>query len=266
MQRSRRKRNATRCPRTGMAPIEFVMGLPLLMILLLAMLTVCGFGITQTSVEIRARQDSWSERFAPRSAQQMPVPKLDSLTQVLGSNIMPPPDGGLHQSVEVDTAVSLGPYLFERSAERRAGHELLADAWDYRTIDVEHSRDEQPPLFATFRVDYFRLSIPFRRDAFAALGELGGSAGDASRLDRGATRAGRGEGRLADAIAQVQDEIARVQSALDRARGEPMPDQTEIDRLRRELDSLQKQLDVLRNAEDVIDSEDPRAPVAPSES
>src|SRR5206468_179540 len=116
------------CPRDrrAVAPLEFVMALPLLFVLMLCILFEGFWLIGQAEVLITARNDTWKKRFDNASGEPLRFPVLDDPVSL----------GLYHQAADYVTEkatkkVDISP-AFKSVADPNASHTILAGSWDYR--------------------------------------------------------------------------------------------------------------------------------------
>jgi hypothetical protein len=122
--------------RRAVAPLEFVMALPLLFVLMICILWLGFWLIGQSEVLVEARNETWKKRFDDASGDPLFFPVLDD----------PVPLGLYNRDKDFakETAnkkIEISP-AFDHLAGPQASHTVLAGSWDHRAMDLE-----KPPHF-----------------------------------------------------------------------------------------------------------------------
>jgi len=106
--------------RHGMAPLEFVMALPVLFLLMVA-ITWLGFSVIgQTEVLVEARNKAWKRRFEDASKKPLYFPILIGLYDEKSDYV----------TETASQRVDVSP-IFNGVPGPRAGHTILAGSWDH---------------------------------------------------------------------------------------------------------------------------------------
>jgi hypothetical protein len=121
---------SARFARAGIAPLEFVMALPVLLLLIVG-ITWLGFTmIAQTEVLIEARNKAWKRRFEDISKKPLYFPLLIGLY-----------DEKKDYAHETATKkVNVSP-LFNLARAPAAGHTILAGSWDHQAMSFKDPPD-----------------------------------------------------------------------------------------------------------------------------
>ena len=102
--------------RRGIAPLELVLSLPLMLALLVALVWLGFSVIHQAEVDIEARHVAWGKRFEPWAGRSFDFSQVDSLAE--GS---------------ATKRVSITP-MFEQVAGPEARHVVEQGSWDHRSL------------------------------------------------------------------------------------------------------------------------------------
>ena len=113
-----------------MAPLEFVMALPVLLLLMVA-ITWLGFSVIgQTEVLVKARNKTWQRRFENASDKPLYFPILKGLYDEKADYV----------SEKATQRVDVSP-MFSRLPGPEAGHTILAGSWDHRAMKFDKPPD-----------------------------------------------------------------------------------------------------------------------------
>ncbi len=125
------------CParRRGMAPLEFVMALPILLLMMVGIVWLGFFVIGQTEVIIEARNKAWGKRF--ENDKQVPLMFPTALGDVKNPEYAGDAD---YVTEEATTKVDVSP-VFAMVPGPRSSHMILAGSWDYRVMKFDKPPD-----------------------------------------------------------------------------------------------------------------------------
>lgn len=113
-----------------MAPLEFVMALPVLLLLMVG-ITWLGFSVIgQTEVLVKARNKTWQRRFENASDKPLYFPILKGLYDEKADYV----------SEKSNQTVDVSP-MFSRLPGPEAGHTILAGSWDHRAMKFDKPPD-----------------------------------------------------------------------------------------------------------------------------
>src|SRR5262245_37247814 len=113
-----------------MAPLEFVMALPVLLLLMVG-ITWLGFSVIgQTEVLVKARNNTWKRRFDDAAKRPLYFPILLSLYDRKADFV----------SERANQTVDVSP-MFSRLPGPEAGHTILAGSWDHRAMKFDKPPD-----------------------------------------------------------------------------------------------------------------------------
>ena len=135
MQRPRRLRRQ----RSGMAPLELVLGLPFLLFLVASIWSIGRVGLGKQAAEIQARQYTWKQRMEPDrrspdlASQSFPNPD-SPLSVFSGIN----PGSGIFNG-ETKQDVSVPRWLGSR-ARPEGKTSLTVHTWSHHQVDMSSSR------------------------------------------------------------------------------------------------------------------------------
>jgi hypothetical protein len=116
--------------RSAMAPLEFVMALPVLLLLMVA-ITWLGFSVIgQTEVLVKARNKAWQRRFENASKKPLYFPILKGLYDEKSDYVFE----------QVKQRVDVSP-IFSRVPGPEGGHMILAGSWDHRAMSFAEPPD-----------------------------------------------------------------------------------------------------------------------------
>jgi hypothetical protein len=133
-----------------MATLEFVMALPFLLLLIVA-ITWLGFtAIGQTEVMIEARNKAWEQRFKNAADNPLTFPIVPDT----GLDFLPSYNAEADYVTETVTkTVDVSP-MFKGIADPNGSHTILAGAWDYEAMPFTSPPDfklmAKAALFGTF--------------------------------------------------------------------------------------------------------------------
>jgi uncharacterized membrane protein YgcG len=134
----------------GMATLEFVMALPFLLLLIVA-ITWLGFTvIAQTEVMIEARNKAWEQRFKNAADNPLSFPILPEHDLPLLPKYNADAD---YITEKVGKTVNISP-MFKGVASPNGSHTILAGSWDYEAMPFTTPPDfklmAKAALFGTF--------------------------------------------------------------------------------------------------------------------
>jgi hypothetical protein len=128
------RRSAVRRYR-GMAPLEFVMALPILLLLMVGIVWLGFFVIGQTEVIIEARNKAWKKRFV--NEKQVPL----MFPTALGDIENPEYPGDADYVTETATTkVDVSP-IFAMVPGPKSSHTILAGSWDHSAMPFKAPPD-----------------------------------------------------------------------------------------------------------------------------
>jgi len=168
----------TRC---GIAPLEFVMALPLLFLLFICV-TWLGFSVIgQTEVLVEARNKAWKRRFEDVSKNPLHFPILPTYDQ-----------DSDYVTEKATKRIRISP-IFDRVPGPEASHTILAGSWDYASMPFDKPPDLE--LIATAAtIGTFGDAINWAAvlsDPIGAIKKLGG--GIKNQTDSEKSGVGKGE-------------------------------------------------------------------------
>ena len=271
--------------RRGIAAIEFVMWLPLMMFLFWMVLAAGHIFLIHCEVTAEVRHIAWQGRHEPWRGVPAPcvegplppLPRADrqfaEIAKVVRRHFRD--NDSLPQSWEPDrgflTAAHSKPIpfmidLFADLDTARGEHAVLGGVWDYRELPFEDfsERHEHKRLEPSEKFLYH--SEPYRWIDFSPLKQLASLGGGGVSQTVGAgwsayqnnQRANdevlrrkrreilRGIEQTNDEISRLERERDRLEADLRRLRGEAEPDVDAINRVEDQLDRTEDQLDVER--------------------
>src|SRR5688572_31630552 len=116
--------------RLGIATLEFVMALPFLLLLIVA-ITWLGFTVIgQTEVLVEARNKAWQQRFKNAADNPLSFPILPEHDLPILPKYVASAD---YVTEKVGKTVDVSP-LFKGVASPNGSHTILAGAWDYEAM------------------------------------------------------------------------------------------------------------------------------------
>lgn len=216
--------------RSAFAVFETMIGIPLAMLGILAILSVGTIGIVHTQVATDARTKAWGGRHAPWEPSQLyQLQELGLGTPAEYGRILGPrPAMGLDTAIvaQAERVIPLVmPDVFPDQKEAGYWHVVLGGTWDYRQLSFE-SRREHPRLTPTRKFQYFDRG----NEDFGELLLFGGFA-DGGNL-----------AELVDLAVQVED-AERINQRMEQERRQSRRElNREIDRLMAELAVLEGEL------------------------
>jgi hypothetical protein len=126
---SHHRRNCRRIPR-GIATLEFVMALPILLLLMVGITWLAFSVIGQAEVLVKARNDAWRERFKNLSDKPLIFPSgLGAVRNPLYSEEKD------YVNKSVSKKIDVSP-VFNGIAGPKASVMVLAGSWDHRAMDM----------------------------------------------------------------------------------------------------------------------------------
>jgi hypothetical protein len=263
-------------PRRGMATLEFVLALPVLLTLMVAM-TWLGFAVIgQTEVTVRARNQAWKRRFEDAGKQ----PLLFPTARVPG--VAEYPEAQDYVTEKASTQVNVSP-AFNRLPSPESTHTVIAGSWDHRAMPMN-----EPPSWklhmvavanaktAGFQTTIGNLEnlVDNLQDSAASvlaeqlgLGNLldglgngiesgGGAAKDETERQRQAEKQRLTERRsdLVTQISQTDKEINELRIAYAKKLAENDPDKSKEEK-QVELDRISQNIDLLKGKRQRLESE-----------
>jgi hypothetical protein len=119
--------------RRGLAPIELVIALPMLLLMAAFIYKLADAGLIKASVNIKARRAAWAQRSPNAQAENNPLPGPPASMAALrtaGSN-----SRGLSRT-NTSRELNWAPLLAQKSTIQ-AAHAVLGDPWDHHTVGFE---------------------------------------------------------------------------------------------------------------------------------
>lgn len=155
--RSSYARNARRRPpRPGVACLEFVMALPLLLILVTCIISGAYVAKNRLMVSLAVRQEAWRYRHGLPHPRALDLPIFSTIGRLPGQAT----DSGLVLR-EVSRPVRL-PSLISREAHTATfRHAVMGGSWDYQNIPFESKTAMQPgPRWAVYSPGIYLDLLP----------------------------------------------------------------------------------------------------------
>jgi hypothetical protein len=140
--------------RRGIAPLELVISLPIVMLVTATVFALTWALMHKTDVAVQARHQAWLKRSAAHA--------VDSGSPDRALSLQGPATGG-QISTQVDSPPFSLPSWLGGSATACSGNVLLSGSWDYRQVDF-HGTLPHLGLLATMTT----ASLPAGIDASAA--------------------------------------------------------------------------------------------------
>jgi len=116
--------------RDAMAPLEFVMALPVLFLLMVAITWLGFYVIGQTEVLVEARNKTWKRRFEDASKKPLYFPILIGLYDAKSDFV----------TEKVSKRVNVSP-IFDDVRSPEANHTILAGSWDHQAMGFKEPPD-----------------------------------------------------------------------------------------------------------------------------
>jgi len=154
--------------RAGVAPLEFVLGWPLLVTLMLLLWTVVQAGQTATLATVEAQRKAWAQRHSPTAAGRLPLPGASAVGRILLPNRSSSADSGLVSGEHRQALPWLPPFLAHLPDEAGAEHVLFTGTWDHSQLEFEPGPREHRALELSKRAEPF-VGFGFDRAAFRRL-------------------------------------------------------------------------------------------------
>lgn len=237
--------------RRGVAPLEFAMFIPLLVIFILflfwqvrAQHALLRSGLDAETATLDAVLEVQSARDLAVQESLHPLPQSQALRQLLHgfSPSLSVGGGGVQQQAAVD-ADSPQQRLFPAIGQVQQSHQRLAHSWHGDVFAFPQAADQQRPL--TLPESVHGIAPDFGPlDAFRHLllagdqSSLFGSSQEIQFLDR----VNAAERQVRDGIRQLNADIRSLTRALERELNRPLIDPRLIARLRRDLEEKRPQL------------------------
>jgi hypothetical protein len=135
-----------RPPRRGIACLEFVMALPLLLILVTCIIAGAYVARNRLTVSLLVRQEAWKDRHGPPPPRSLGLPVVSGIGLLAGRAT----DSGLVFR-ELSGTVRLPSVLRRADHTATFRHAVLGGSWDYRDIPLESKPPLQPdPKWAVY--------------------------------------------------------------------------------------------------------------------
>jgi hypothetical protein len=166
-----RRTRPSRCRRQGMAPIELLMGLPLLAALFVVLLVVASAALVAFGTVIEARKDAWNvlhhvertvqtDRELDLSLSPGMVDKLkrihlaDQSLHVVAGGVRGQAQDRLQDRLKTDSS-SLASSMTETLSPIERSHDLFTGTWDAATITFPDKSKDHPRLALDKRLKNF---------------------------------------------------------------------------------------------------------------
>jgi hypothetical protein len=114
--------------RRGIAPIEFAMSLPILLLLIVGIVWLGYIVVGQSQVIVQARTNAWAHRFENRSNAPLEFPTA------IGSAANPLYDAEKDHATERATKEVHVSKVYDHFATPKSSHTVLAGSWDHRAL------------------------------------------------------------------------------------------------------------------------------------
>lgn len=253
------RRGKHRC-RRGVASLEFMMGFPILMLLLTVVFTMAGLFLAHCDASINARWKAWRGRRTPwRNSnafrrRRLPMAPVGDYARIFGGRFLISPRMAVQAEHEANIPI-LTPALQGRFRPARREHWTMGGSWDWRELPFE-SRGQHPRLRPTERIRVFHAGYPMNAfhalAAFAstgALNQLSAARSAHQQADRQHGEANRRRrARLQQNIQRLEGEQRQWESRLRSLEAADPPDDDAIAAARRRLSAIRRELGVLRDA------------------
>ncbi len=244
---------ATRVPRRGTAPIEFVFFLPIFVCFLVVIIWITRVN----NAAIQASLDAESEvvKEAALMVTQNRLPESENLHQPTSPELAnlirgfdPTADlfgGKVAGYGERDTGEGVGQ-LIPAAGSAFDEQQALAHTWESELFQFPISRSEQPPLTLPSSVRGIASTIT-NINAFSGLLSFSGksNSGASALVDTTKNKLGSSLPRIDAAIAQLKSDINRLEQQIRSLQNEPLSDPKWISRLQNELAAKKRQLQKL---------------------
>lgn len=125
--------------RHGVAPLEFVMALPILFALMLLIIWEGYWFIGRAEVTVTARNDAWKQRFDNLADNPLSFPILPEHDLP----VLPKYNTGADYAKKKATKTVEFKPVFARAGDPSSEHTLLAGSWDFKAMPLD-----KPPSFA----------------------------------------------------------------------------------------------------------------------
>jgi hypothetical protein len=151
-------RNAgRRPPRRGVASLEFVMALPLLLILVTCIITGGYVAKNRLAVSLAVRRDAWKYRHGPPPPRSLDLPVVSTLGVLAGVAT----DSGLVLR-EMSRSLRLPSVLSRATHTATFRHAVMGGAWDDQSIPFGPKAPLQPdPRWAVYSPGVVLDPLPF---------------------------------------------------------------------------------------------------------
>ena len=242
-----------RLNRFGVATLELVLSLPVLLVLIVGVVWLGNSVVAQTEVTIQARHNAWSKRSE----------SVGTALLFLKDDVV---SDGATQAVEVSP-------LFDNAGTPESAHDVMAAAWDFEKLPLDNAPNWNQYLIAagnakagSLQTDYVDASNKFERfkneanniwDNLGAdmIRQLTGLGKDANSLlldgeSSGADKKGQLRNRIEQLIERKKNALKNAQDAL-RKLGNDASEALEkvlknrIKRLKSDVDDLESDLEAI---------------------
>lgn len=244
--------------RTGHAPFELVLFLPLLMVMLAAIMTTAQMAVTDASTSVKARHIAFQARRTPLDsgtdyqARTLGMSQMDRIADVRG----PSPAGSADAGLLVSATTQPVPVMFQRLAGRlpdaKGQCAVVGGTWDHEDIRFA-SESQHPRLTLGKKVAYFGTSLG-NLGMFGDLLSFGGAA-TAHGLEslQGAVgqnrqAVGDSDGGISRLQSDIQQLLRQIASELSRRK----PNAGRINGWRRQIEEKRQQIQQLNRAKDLL--------------
>jgi len=235
-------RLARRHPRRGSAPVEFVMALPVLLLMFVLILSVGLFFLSQVKATVTARSDTFQQRSSARSSRPLAYSSQTSTGDIYSRTATDTPD-------YPSPAVNFGSVSVEQS--------VLGGSWDHRELlqgNGPHWKDmAKASVFGSTNKIGSLLDQLTSGFNLGDIPELGDIPGIGPLLDQLGSVTDQFNNEQNNQQAQNQKNIEKLQKRIDELKAERANLQGELDNT---LYPKRKQLsDQIEKRQELIDKE-----------
>ncbi len=209
--------------RRGIATVEFVMGLPVLLLLIGLTVSTGKLGFGRMRVAVDARTAAWHERQGQSTGRPL---FFDASEQPLE----------VRKSSQVST---LFPHVGGKQVEVRSRVAIMTGSWDYRSVNPGETKDLLQKMSASGSLGQLRGFLG-SLDSISSLGSLDDIASSVTSQAQDALAKGKKE--LNDARAKVQQELEKVKAQLKQANGQLAAAQQELAKRKKAADDTRNEL------------------------
>ncbi len=236
--------------RSGQAPLELVLLLPLLVAMFLTILTVGSVGLTHATVAIESNQAAWETRHELNEG-RMNVNGTDVVSLILKPNSQDIADAGVSNGEAEIELKSFLPRLLDTLAPAKHEVTALSGAWDHRVIDFVEEDDHDPLELGT-RVMVFRgnprMSKAFQPLALMSQGTGTGTGGGVEAASQAFSLVPKSSSTNSNGITDLTREITNKARELQQEIGKIRPNFGKINQLRKEINKLKGQIAKIKQA------------------